>query len=216
MKPEHTSRPGDNEPAGSSVGPHPLSADSRRILLELARQSLLCVTRDSNLPAIGEPLRRSLDLHPELREVRGCFVTLREHGGALRGCIGQVRPRYPLFQGVRENTRASALNDTRFEPVRANEAPGLNIEISVLSELAQLTVAHPDELIARLRPGVDGVFLTLGNHSATFLPQVWDHYPRQEDFLGALCQKAGRPRDAWRNADTVTHIYQAEHFAETP
>ena len=216
-EPEHSTKFGGAEsPLSHSPQPCPLGPEDRRTLLEIARQTLQCVTRDLELPTVDPSLQRLLDLSPVLCEVRGCFVTLREHQGDLRGCIGQVRARYPLFQGVRENTRSAALHDTRFEPVHAGEAAGLNIEISVLSNLERLIHASAADLLARLRPGVDGVFLTVGNRSATFLPQVWDHYPRHEDFLGALCQKAGMPRNAWRNPDTLVHTYQAEHFSENP
>ena len=51
------------------------------------------------------------------------------------------------------------------------------------------------ELLATLRPGVDGVILASGDRRGTYLPQVWEQLPEPGEFLANLMQKAGIPAD---------------------
>lgn len=46
------------------------------------------------------------------------------------------------------------------------------------------------ELLAQLRPGVDGLILHFRHHRATFLPAVWEHLPDPYVFLAQLKQKS--------------------------
>jgi AMMECR1 domain-containing protein len=57
----------------------------------------------------------------------------------------------------------------------------------------RLLFQEPAELIARLRPGVDGIILEQSEQGkrATFLPQVWEGLPDPEQFIAHLKQKAG-------------------------
>src|SRR6516165_6924115 len=78
-----------------------------------------------------------LDLNPptpHLAQMRGAFTTLHLNG-KLRGCIGYVVPTHPLYRTVAETAQAAAFDDPRFQPVTAEEAPELTIEVSVLSLL---------------------------------------------------------------------------------
>ena len=79
----------------------------------------------------------------------------------------------------------------RFEPVTADELPELEIEVSLLSPLAEVEVAGEDALLARLRPGRDGLLLEAGPRRATFLPQVWESLREPADFVSRLRGKAG-------------------------
>ena len=54
-----------------------------------------------------------------------------------------------------------------------------------------LEFKSPEDLLAKLRPGVDGVVLSVGPDQATYLPQVWKEIPSKEEFLGSLSRKAG-------------------------
>jgi AMMECR1 domain-containing protein len=69
-------------------------------------------------------------------------------------------------------------------------------------------------LLAKLRPGIDGVVLSDGLRRATFLPQVWEKLPEPELFLEHLCQKMGAPADLWRKKHLEVLIYQVEEFHE--
>ena len=59
------------------------------------------------------------------------------------------------------------------------------------------------ELVARLRPGVDGLILAWDGHRGTFLPQVWEQLPDPQQFLNRLKQKAGLPVSFWSPQVTV-------------
>jgi uncharacterized protein len=67
-----------------------------------------------------------------------------------------------------------------------------------LSTPKQLPFESHAELIARLRPGVDGIILEYSGEGkrATFLPQVWEGLPDPEQFIAHLKQKAGIPQNA--------------------
>jgi AmmeMemoRadiSam system protein A len=141
------------------------------------------------------------------------FVTLTKHG-QLRGCIGSLEPRRPLVLDVQENAAAAAFNDPRFPPVRLEELDDLRVEISVLSPPQPLSYDGPDDLIAKLRPGVDGVVIERGWNRATFLPQVWEKLPDPNQFLQHLCLKAYLPADAYCHPDLDVYTYGVEKFEE--
>ena len=180
----------------------------RALLLELARESIRSVVRAGKLPQVDPEF-----LPPELRERRAVFVTLTKQG-TLRGCIGSLEPSQPLYLAVMINARNAALHDPRFPPVTPEEEPELTIEISVLSPLRPLDCAGPEDLLRKLRPGVDGVVLEVGSRRATFLPQVWEKLPDPEEFLEQLSLKAGLPPDGWADPKAKVSIYQVESFSE--
>ena len=144
------------------------------------------------------------------------FVTLtsgRAPGGALRGCIGSLEARRPLREDVEANAVAAALHDPRFAPLTARELDDTVVEVSVLSVPAALPAADEAELLARLRPGVDGVVLSACGRRATFLPQVWEQLPDPADFLARLRRKAGLPADYW-GRDVVVETYTVTAWQE--
>jgi AmmeMemoRadiSam system protein A len=185
-----------------------LDPDARHLLLALAREALERSVRGEPPPEF-----EACKLPPGLAGARGCFVTLT-CGGELRGCIGVVEPDAPLWRSVLENARAAALQDARFEPVTQAELGDINVEISVLSVPKRLEFTSPEDLLAKLRPGWDGVLLELGARRATFLPQVWEKLQDKVRFLEQLCLKAGVAPGAWRRPDAGVRVYQVEHFSE--
>lgn len=148
---------------------------------------------------------------PRLQRPAATFVTLRREG-ELRGCIGGLTARQALVLDVVENAAGAALHDPRFFPLRPPELVGLHIHISVLSPLVPLTFASESELLAQLRPGVDGLLLELGRRRGTFLPSVWETLPDPRDFLRELKRKAGLPHDYWC-ADVRISRYTTESIS---
>jgi AmmeMemoRadiSam system protein A len=182
----------------------------KHLLLRLARETLQRVTNGQEPPEVDLAA-----LPPALAELRACFVTLRRRGnGMLRGCTGTLAARRPLAEEVVYMTIQTAFYDPRFPPVQAYEVPELRIEISVLTPPQPLAFRTPDELLRRLRPGIDGVTLRLGHRRATFLPQVWESYPDPQTFLSLLSQKMGAAPDAWRDPRIQVETYQAIVFEE--
>ena len=186
----------------------PLSDADRQYLLKLARESIARHLRGEEPPPID------LDTLPEtLRGDGACFITLTKRG-ELRGCIGSLEARRYLVEDVCENAVAAAMHDPRFSPVSTKELDSLHVEVSVLSAPQPLSYDDADDLIAKLRPGVDGVIIESGWNRATFLPQVWDKLPDPHQFLEHLCRKAYLPDDAYRKPGLDVYIYQAEKFEE--
>jgi AmmeMemoRadiSam system protein B/AmmeMemoRadiSam system protein A len=192
--------------AREAAEPLTWSAAERKLLLHLARSSLEHAIRNEPLPAPDPDT-----LPRQCRENLGCFVTLKI-GAHLRGCIGYLEGIKPLYQAVIENARNAGMSDPRFPAVRADELEKIRIEISVLTTPHKLTVNGPEELLASLSPGRDGLILRKGHNQATFLPQVWEQLPSKTAFLEHLSMKAGLGKDGWRDASY--RRYFAAHFSE--
>ncbi|NUN92822.1 MAG: AmmeMemoRadiSam system protein B [Verrucomicrobiae bacterium] len=198
--------PGPFPPTGERAPAY--APEARRQLLALARATIASVAAGKPTPA-----RREEEFLPSLRAKKGCFVTLTRKGD-LRGCIGHLVPQEALWKAVMDNAQSAAFRDSRFSPVTKDELKDLTIEISVLSEPQALAFASPDALMEKLRPGVDGVILRIGDRMATYLPQVWEHFSTADAFLSSLAQKSGCAGDAWRGAGVEAQIYQVESFHE--
>lgn len=185
-----------------------LTSEEKQTLLRIAREALERGVRREKLP----PLDASA-LTPRLREAGASFVTLTVRGD-LRGCIGALEPYQPLADDVREHAIAAALEDPRFPPVQPKELEQIEIEVSRLTVPTRLEYKDADDLIAKLRPDVDGVILRDGYQRATFLPQVWEKIPDKAEFLDELCYKMGAASNTWRRKHLEVLIYQVEEFHE--
>ncbi len=169
-----------------------LTAEEKNFLLEIARKSLgSTFSSDDNFNIIPKKLASE-----KLKEKKSCFVTLTIDGN-LRGCVGNITPAQELYKDVAENARAAAFSDYRFSPLDSEEFKNTEIEISVLSRPKKFTYQTPKELLDYLSKNKPGVIVRKGNHSATFLPQVWEEISTSEEFLNHLCLKAGLPADEW-------------------
>lgn len=176
-----------------------LSTAERELLRTTAYRSLEHCVKGAQVMCPEAPT-------PRLREKRGVFVTLK-HRGHLRGCVGYVRPFKPLIEAVWEMAESAALRDHRFIPVEPREVDQLELEITVLSPLKQIT--NPDAVLV----GRHGLVISRGHLSGVLLPQVpvehdWD----RETFLAETCVKAGLDPDAWRDPQTTLEVFTAEIF----
>jgi AmmeMemoRadiSam system protein A len=159
-----------------------LSDEDRRTLVDLARRTAHAAARGETAPDLTNP-------SGPLREKGAAFVTLRI-SGELRGCIGHVEAREPLWISVRDMAEAAAVRDGRFPPLAPRELPGLEVEVSVLTPLQPLRPAD-------IEVGRHGLLVRRGPRSGLLLPQVavewgWD----AAEFLRRTCEKAGLPADA--------------------
>lgn len=185
-----------------------LNQAEQDILLKIAREGLEKSVNGDPLPRINfENLPRSL------QEDGASFVTLTVREG-LRGCIGTLQPYQPLAKDVQEHAAAAALQDPRFPRVTPAELPGISIEISVLTPKSPLIYQDAQDLLSKIRPGIDGVVLQEGFRKATFLPQVWEKISDPALFLSQLCLKMGAPADLWRDKPLDVSVYQVQKFLE--
>ena len=169
---------------------------------------MLWLAHDSILSALEE---REIPLDPptaHLAQPRGVFTSLHLVG-ELRGCVGYVLPICSLYRAVAETARAAAFDDTRFYPVTLEEAPHLEIELSVL------TVPQPIQAEA-IEVGRHGLLISMGGRRGLLLPQVpVEHNWDRTTFLEQTCRKAGLPLEAWKKGATI-EAFTAEVFGEEP
>lgn len=186
----------------------PLSPDDGQVLLTLARQTIGQALHGHSPSPVD-----FATLSERLRQPGASFVTLTI-AGQLRGCIGSIEPRRGLAMDVRENALGAAFRDPRFPPLSQQELESVRIEVSVLTLPEPLAYDGPDDLLAKLRPKVDGVIIERDWHRATFLPQVWEKLPDPDEFMSHLCLKAGLPADDYRRPGLEVLTYQVQKFEE--
>lgn len=145
----------------------------------------------------GRPLQADLSSYAgELAETGASFVTLRRRG-QLRGCIGTAKAFRPLAADIAENAFAAAFDDHRFPPLDCRESDDLDVTVSLLSRPAAIDFIDERDLLARLRPGKDGLIIEADGRRALFLPQVWTTISEPGEFLVQLKRKAGLADHAW-------------------
>ncbi len=179
-----------------------LSREDRRTLLKIAREAIEVYAREGKVPPLPSPLPKSL------QQVQGAFVTLHKKG-MLRGCIGNFIGEDSLARTVQKMAVAAGWEDPRFPRLKEKELGQVDIEISALSPLRE--ISDPGEV----EPGKHGVFITRGLQRGVLLPQVcteqgWD----RDAFLSHTCLKAGLPPDAWKDGDCRIEVFSAEVFGE--
>jgi AmmeMemoRadiSam system protein A len=176
--------------------------EARDALLDLCRLALVVATGGAEPAA----LRPALDRIPGDLEPAVVFVTLTEEG-TLRGCMGTFEPVRKLGEAVVTSAITAALDDPRFLPVAASELPAIHVEISILG--SPVPVSDPEAF----RPGVDGVLIERDGRRGVLLPEValtfgWG----APQMFGAVCEKAGLRRDAWRDPDTRLWTFRTVRF----
>ncbi len=184
--------------APAEAAPPEFSKEERLLLLHLAHDSISSVFEGRAI-SFDPPT-------PHLAELRGAFTSLHLHR-ELRGCVGYFLPASSVYQAVAETARAAAFSDNRFPPVTRDEAPHLEIELSILS------VPQPIEAEA-VEVGRHGLLVSQHGRRGLLLPQVpverkWDRIT----FLEQTCLKAGLPPDAWRKGAKI-QAFTAEIFSD--
>ncbi|GAB6053379.1 AmmeMemoRadiSam system protein B [Magnetospira thiophila] len=152
------------------------------------------------------------DYPRELRKQGACFVTLKRDG-QLRGCIGSVMAHQPLLTDVAKNAQSAAFRDPRFPPLTAEEMTQVELSLSLLSPPWPIACKDEEDLLAQLRPGIDGLIISDTGHRALFLPSVWRELPDKKQFLAHLKRKAGLPIDHWSDTFRAERFIAAERAA---
>ena len=130
--------------------------------VRLARQTIESYVRD----------RRTLKALPdwatdEMKTGKaGVFVSIHEHG-QLRGCIGTILPtRGCIGHEIIGNAISAAVRDSRFDPIREDELPWLEIHVDVLT--APETISGKDQLDVKRY----GVIVSSGAKRGLLLPDL--------------------------------------------
>jgi AmmeMemoRadiSam system protein A len=187
-----------------------ISKEEGEFLLKLARKSIeYYLTYRRILPIEEKDIP-----YENLKKKGSSFVTLETKWGQLRGCIGSIIPYRPLYEDVINNAVSSAVSDPRFPPLTLKELPNIKIKVSVLTYPQPLFYSNWQELLNKLKPFEDGVIIKYKNHTATFLPDVWEDIPDRESFLSHLSLKAGLPPDFWKTGLLEVFTYKTISFKE--
>ena len=191
-------------PSAYSKGTYVLSEKEKEILLRISRDTLTLYLNKGTIPSLG-----NYHLTENLKKKRGLFVTLKKRKtDRLRGCIGYITGYKPVAEAVIDCTIQSATMDSRFLPMKKGEDKTVYIEISVMTPPMKI------KNIDAIQLGKDGLILTDGFKTGVLLPQVplewgWN----REEFLKAICRKAGLPYRAWEKG-AVLKVFSAIVFSE--
>ena len=169
-----------------------LSGEDQSGLVELAHQSIRHGLHHGRQPPV-DTAGHSLPLQAK----RASFVTIKLEDN-LRGCVGTLEAQYPLVLDIVKNAYAAAFSDPRFPPLTKQEYAHIKLSIALLNPSVAIECTCEEELIACLKPGIDGVSVEEGaGYHATFLPAVWQTLTDRREFIRQLKLKAGLPRDYW-------------------
>ena len=158
-------------------------------LAELARQSVEEYIR--NKTEISPPE----DLTPEMTAKAGVFVCIKKKGH-LRGCIGTFMPcTEDVAHEVIRNAICAAKDDSRFEPVTADELDELEFSVDVLSPPEKVSD------MSGLDPKKYGVIVVHGNRKGLLLPDLEGVDSVEEQVRIAKMK-------AWINPDEKVEIFR--------
>jgi len=179
--------------------------DEQQILHSIARQSIHSgLTQQQPLTVIAS------DYSEALQQKHATFVTLNINK-QLRGCIGSLTPYRALVDDIAHNARAAAFSDPRFPALSEAEFEQLDYHLSILSDTTPMQFVSEADLLAQIRPGIDGLVLSDNYHKGTFLPSVWEQLPTVTEFLQQLKRKAGLSADHWSDSLQISR-YTVESF----
>jgi uncharacterized protein len=170
--------------------------EEKKILLDLVAQSISYGLNNRRIMMIN------INDYPEnLRQKTATFVTLKINR-QLRGCIGTLEAYQPLVLDVIYNAYQAAFGDPRFLPLTKEEFSWLQKSISILSLPEKVNFTSENDLLTKIRPGIDGLILSDHGQRGTFLPSVWEELKDPKMFLAHLKMKAGFSPDYW--SDTIS------------
>lgn len=179
-----------------------LSNEEKKFLLKTARDSIKSLFHKIE---IEKPDYSKL---PNLKARAGAFVTLTIDK-RLRGCIGYITAQEELFNTVKEVAVQSAVYDPRFSPLTESELDMMHIEISVLSE------PFPMKSYNEIVLGKHGLIVEEKGRRGLLLPQVpVEHNMSKDEYLSALCQKAGLASYLWKEKTLKISMFTATVFEE--
>ena len=134
-------------------------------------------------------VRPGNDLPAEMLETRaGAFVSIHKMG-RLRGCIGTTGPTAGnVAEEIAQNAVSACSRDPRFDPIRPEELPYLDISVDVLGRPED--IAGPEELDVKRY----GVIVSKGMRRGLLLPDL-DGVDSVEQQIAIAKQKAGIGKD---------------------
>jgi uncharacterized protein len=179
-----------------------LSSKEKEILLSAARESIKSLFGKADIPPVD------YKLYPNLKLNAGAFVTLKIKD-ELRGCIGFITSEQPVFDTVCEVSKHAAIQDPRFPPLTQKEFNSIEMEISILSPMKEISE------YSKIIIGKHGLLVEEGYNRGLLLPQVaTENNYSVDQFLTSVCLKAGLPPDLWQRKKLNLKVFTALVFNE--
>ena len=185
-----------------------LSIEDGTLIVKTARNVVTKYLNTNSKPNLEKRFQEDFSFNS------GVFVTLNNPLG-LRGCIGYPLPDKKLFNALEEAAIAAAIEDPRFPPVKSEELKSIKFEVTILTPPETIFVDKPEEYLSKIKVGRDGLIVRNGFNSGLLLPQVPVEYNwNEKEFLEYTCEKAGLPKDYWKNPDTEIQKFEGIVFKE--
>jgi len=185
-----------------------LSNEDGEILVKTARRVVTEYLNSRTKTKLDEKFESNFSFNS------GVFVTLNNPMG-LRGCVGFALPDKKLYNALVDAAISTATEDPRFPPVTTEELEQITFQVTVLTPPKVIHVSDTIEYPSRIKVGKDGLIVKHGFNSGLLLPQVPIEYSwTEEEFLGYTCEKAGLPRDCWKDKETQVQKFEGIVFKE--
>jgi len=185
-----------------------ISNEDGEILVKTARQVVTEYLNSKTKAKLDEKFVTNFSFNS------GVFVTLNNQTG-LRGCVGFTLPDKKLYNALIDAAISAATEDPRFPSVNSHELEEITFEVTVLTPPEVIHVSDTKEYPSQIKVGRDGLIVKRGPNSGLLLPQVpigcrWT----EEEFLSHTCEKAGLPKDCWRDEQTEVQKFEGIIFKE--
>ena len=185
-----------------------LSNDDGHTLVKTARMIVTQYLKN------GTKLKLEKEFTDNFSFKSGVFVTLNSTLG-LRGCIGYPLPDKSLFNALEDAAISAATKDPRFPAVKSKELDSITFEVTILTPPKKVIVSKPEEYLSKIKVGRDGLIVKHGFYSGLLLPQVPIEYGwNEKEFLEYTCEKAGLPKNYWKNSETEIQKFEGIVFKE--
>jgi AMMECR1 domain-containing protein len=159
------------------------------------------------------PVQRSpFMISYEMLQPHGVFSSLyvmSDHGTILRGCMGDVRSKLPLYKMAYQMTKQAACKDLRFYPLRQKELGNTILSLSVITDLKD--IGHQYSEIKEL----DGLMLQYDDRVALSLPsEVSIHGWSYQSVLTNLSKQVSSRGTLWKKPRAKLFTFQSLVFQE--
>ena len=185
-----------------------LSENDGSILVKTARKIVTEYLKNNTKLKLEKEFKNNFSFNS------GVFVTLNSALG-LRGCIGYPLPDKLLFNALEDAAISAATKDPRFTSVKYEELDSITFEVTILTPPKKIVVSKPEEYLSKIKVGRDGLIIKYGFYSGLLLPQVPVEYGLNvKEFLEYTCEKAGLPKNYWKNPDVEIQKFEGIVFKE--
>ncbi len=181
--------------------PH-LTEEQQVELFHAVGRRIAALVTNTRGPRISEQI-------PDFAEIPllGAFVSLKRNG-ELRSCMGTMSDEMSLGNAVEQAAVHASKDDPRFPPIVPSELFELELEIWLLWGMQRVAARGRDRKNA-IEIGRHGIQIARGGNRGLLLPGVAvEHDMNTEEFLEAVCRKAGLPIDAWMDDHALLHRFE--------